>query len=197
MERFTLPTVCPLKSKKWLLIFGLIVIVVLLAVVYWPKEIEPIASAAETSQPNRGVFSGNLAVDFTLGDITGKQVSLSDFQGRPILLNFFATWCGPCKAEMPHMEKVWREYQEKGSDLVYLLVNVGESKSTVEKFFKDNFFTMPVVFDPNSRTFSRYLFRGIPGTIFIGRDGVIKARYNEYLSEPTLRKNLENITKVS
>ncbi|HHY20011.1 MAG TPA: TlpA family protein disulfide reductase [Firmicutes bacterium] len=197
---------CPFGKKRW--IFFLIVALVIGVSVYllWPQPEEIRVNAAntqnleeskETPLPNIGVFSGNKAMDFTLEDADGNVVSLSDFYGRPIVLNFWATWCSPCKAEMPHMEKIWREYQEKGSDLVYLLVNVGESVETVQGFYEKNFFTMPVVYDKNSRIFTRYLFRGIPGTLFIDREGVIKARYNEMLPEATFRTQIARITGES
>ncbi len=197
---------CPFGKKRW--IFFLIVALVIGVSVYllWPQPEEIRVNAAntqnleeskETPLPNIGVFSGNKAMDFTLEDADGNVVSLSDFYGRPIVLNFWATWCSPCKAEMPYMEKIWREYQEKGSDLVYLLVNVGESVETVQGFYEKNFFTMPVVYDKNSRIFTRYLFRGIPGTLFIDREGVIKARYNEMLPEATFRTQIARITGES
>lgn len=185
--------VCPFKSRKWP--FYLLALLVVAGLVYaFIPKVQNTVNAAENLAPNPGVFSGNLALDFTLKDGEGREVSLSDFKGKPVFLNFFATWCGPCKVEMPHMEKIWREYQEKGSDLVYLLVDVGESQAVVEKFFADSFFTMPVVFDTSSKTFARYLFRGIPGSIFIDRNGIIRARYNEALTEATIRKNIELIT---
>lgn len=189
--------ICPLRSKKWLTILLLVLGLMVLAVKLWPQKGEVTVNAAEVTPPNKGVFSGNLALDFTLEDITGQKVSLSDFIGKPIVLNFFATWCGPCQAEMPHMQKKWQEYNAKGSDLVYLLVNVGESKAVVEKFFRNKGYTMPVVFDPNSKVFAQYLFRGIPATLFINREGVIKARYNQYISAGILQENITLITGES
>ncbi|MDD4693068.1 MAG: TlpA disulfide reductase family protein [Firmicutes bacterium] len=182
-----------LRSKKWLLYS--VLVLVFLGIVYLVIPNRQGQAARDSDVvPNLGVFSGNIALDFTVKDGEGNDVSLSDFKGKPIFLNFFATWCGPCKVEMPYMEKIWREYQKNGSDLVYLVVDVGESKATVEKFFANNFFTMPVFYDANSRAFARYLFRGIPGSVFIDRDGIIRARYNESLPEATIRKNIELIT---
>jgi len=186
--------ICPLKLKKCLAILILAISLFVLIYKFWPQKAGVTVNASEGSPYNRGVFSGNLALDFTLEDIAGKKVALSDFIGQPVVLNFFATWCGPCQAEMPHMQKIWQEHNTKGSDLIYLLVNVGEDKGVVEKFFKDNSYTMPVVFDANSKIFAQYLFRGIPATVFINREGVIKARYNQYLSEEILVKNIAVIT---
>ncbi|HOA91935.1 MAG: TlpA family protein disulfide reductase [Bacillota bacterium] len=183
-----------LMARKWILYGFLAALILGIVYVVLPTKPNQTASAAETS-PNPGVFSGNLALDITVIDREGNEVSLSDFRGRPVFLNFFATWCGPCKYEMPFMEKIWREYQEMGSDLVYLVVDVAENQETVEKYYRDNFYTMPYFLDPNGKAFSKYLFRGIPGSIFINRDGVIVARYNEALPEATIRKNIELITK--
>mgnify|MGYP000917344530 CR=1 FL=1 len=187
----------PLRSLKWLTILILVLGLMVLVVQFWPQKGEVTVNAAEVIPPKKGVFSSNLALDFTLEDSTGQKVSLSDFIGKPVVLNFFATWCGPCQAEMPHMQKKWQEYNTKGSDLVYLLVNVGESKAVVEKFFKDKAYTMPVVFDPSSKVFSQYLLRGIPATLFINREGVIKARYNQYISAEILQENITIITGES
>lgn len=186
---------CPLKAKKWLLlglITALVVVGTLLIRANGNKE-DIVNAAEEVPVRNKGVFTGNLALDFTLEDENGKKVSLSDFFGKPIVLNFWASWCSPCKAEMPYMEKTWREYQEQGSDLVFLLVNVGESLQTVKSFYEKNFYTMPLVYDTKSTVFSRYLLRGIPATFFIDREGVIRGRYNELMPEAKLKAKIAEI----
>ena len=141
-----------LMARKWILYGFLAALILGIVYVVLPTKPNQTASAAETS-PNPGVFSGNLALDITVIDREGNEVSLSDFRGRPVFLNFFATWCGPCKYEMPFMEKIWREYQEMGSDLVYLVVDVAENQETVEKYYRDNFYTMPYFLDPNGKAF--------------------------------------------
>ena len=174
------------------LITALVVVGTLLIRANGNKE-DIVNAAEEMPVRNKGVFTGNLALDFTLEDENGKKVSLSDFFGKPIVLNFWASWCSPCKAEMPYMEKTWREYQEQGSDLVFLLVNVGESLQTVKSFYEKNFYTMPLVYDTKSIVFSRYLLRGIPATFFIDREGVIRGRYNELMPEAKLKAKIAEI----
>lgn len=111
------------------------------------------------------------AIDFKLKDLSGKEVSLSEFKGKRVFLNFWASWCPPCKAEMPEMEALYKETQN--SDLVILAVNLGENKSTVEKFIKDNNYTFPVLLDSDNEAAVNYRVVSIPTSFFIDKDGTI------------------------
>ena len=123
--------------------------------------------AAEQANPK--------APDFTLEDMQGNKVSLSDFKGKIVVVNFWATWCPPCIEEMPSMEKLHQKF--KGEDFVLLAVNVEEdSRSIVERFLKKNPFTFPVLLDQDAvvqQLFGAYRF---PETIIINRQGEIVTR---------------------
>ncbi len=109
--------------------------------------------------------------DFKLEDLNGNMVSLSDYKGKKVFLNFWATWCPPCKAEMPDIEKLYQE--TKDSDLVILAVNVGEDKNTVQKFIKDNGYNFPILLDVKGEVSQKYQVTGIPTSYFVDTEGYL------------------------
>jgi thiol-disulfide isomerase/thioredoxin len=111
------------------------------------------------------------APDFTLTDLNNETVSLSDFEGKNVYLNFWASWCGPCKLEMPDIEKIYQEYQDR--DLVVLAVNVGENQSKVQAFMNANEFNFPVLLDLQGKAAKTYKVSSIPVSIFINKEGII------------------------
>ncbi|MFL0245748.1 TlpA family protein disulfide reductase [Candidatus Clostridium stratigraminis] len=111
------------------------------------------------------------ALDFKLKDLNGKEVSLSDFKGKRVFLNFFATWCGPCKSEMPEMEKLYEE--TKDSDLVILAVDLAESTETVRNFINNNNYNFKILLDSNNTAAEKYQISSIPTSYFIDKDGNI------------------------
>jgi peroxiredoxin len=134
---------------------------------------------------------GEPAIDFTLEDLDGNEVTLSDYEGRPIVLNFWATWCPPCVAEMPTLDAAYNggEYD----DLVILAVSVEESPATVERFMDREGLSLPVLLDSKGKVSGAYRVRGIPTTFFIDRDGVIVDIFSGSLSEKNLEKRIEKI----
>jgi peroxiredoxin len=111
------------------------------------------------------------ATDFKLKDLNGKEVSLSDFKGKKVLLNFWATWCPPCKAEMPDIEKLYQE--TKNSDLVILAVNLGEDKQTVKSFMDKNKYNFNILLDSEKSAAIKYNIASIPTSFFIDENGTI------------------------
>jgi peroxiredoxin len=111
------------------------------------------------------------AIDFKLNDLNGKEVSLSDFKGKKIFLNFFATWCPPCRAEMPEMQKLYEE--TKDSDLIILAIDLGEDTKAVSNFISNNKYTFNVLLDSNNSAAEKYQIASIPTSYFIDKDGNI------------------------
>lgn len=109
--------------------------------------------------------------DFELEDLNGNKISLSSLKGKKIFLNFWATWCPPCKAEMPDIEKLYQE--TKDTDLVILAVNVGEDKKTVQDFIADNKYNFPVLLDVKGEVSQLYQVTGIPTSYFIDTEGYL------------------------
>lgn len=111
---------------------------------------------------------GEAMRDFTAELINGDSFTLSDHKGKVILLNFWATWCGPCVGEMPAFTALKEQY---GDDLVLLAVNSGEEKSIVTKFLLNNGYTFPVALDPDYAVSSIYPSDGIPYTVIFDTEG--------------------------
>lgn len=111
------------------------------------------------------------ATDFKLKDLEGKEVSLSDFKGKNVFINFWATWCPPCKAEMPYLQQLYEE--TKDSDLVILAINLNEDKTTVEKFMIANNYSFPVLLDTDFQVGGAYQAVSIPTSYFINKEGDI------------------------
>jgi peroxiredoxin len=112
--------------------------------------------------------------DFTLPSLDGKKVSLKDFRGKVVFLNFWATWCVPCREEMPAMEKLYQEFKEK--NFVVLAVNVKDRKADAVNFIKELKLSYPVVIDPDAQVGLLYGAWGLPTTYLIGPKGEGLAR---------------------
>lgn len=114
------------------------------------------------------------APDFQLPDLAGEEVSLSDFMGKPVLLNFWAGWCRPCEEEMPYLQQVYEEWSDQG--LVVLTVNLGDSPSQVNRFMQSNQLSLPVLLDIKQSLTQEYNVGNIPTTFFIDKNGIIRAK---------------------
>jgi len=142
--------------------------------------------------PTQGIKVGNLAPDFQLHDLDGKAVSLSDLQGKPVLINFWATWCPPCRAEMPYLQQIYEEWSVKG--LALSTINIGESSSQVEEFLQSYELSFPVLLDTKQDVSQEYNIRGIPTTFFIDKDGVIQdIKVGSFQSKAEIESNLSKI----
>ena len=125
--------------------------------------------------PTASVELDAVAPDFTLSDLSGKAVSLSDYHGKVVLLNFWATWCPPCKAEMPSMESLYRQMKDDG--LVILAVNIEPNgPETVTAFLKENPHTFPILYDDKASVQKLYGVYKFPETFVIRKDGTIDDR---------------------
>jgi len=127
------------------------------------------ASAAELSGP---------APDFALAAKDGGQVTLAELEGQVVMLNFWATWCGPCRQEMPHLETLYKRYSDLGFTL--LGVNVEEDSSGADKFLEETPVTFPILFDPKSEVSKRYDVIAMPSTVLIDRTGNMRFIHHGY-----------------
>ena len=144
----------------------------------------------------RGSEIGNLAPDFQLDNLDGQSVSLSDFRGKPVLVNFWASWCPPCRSEMPFIQDVFadKEWVEEG--LVVLAIDIGESPSTVREFVKTDGLTFPVLLDITGDMSNEYRVRAIPTTFFINREGIIQdIRIGPFSSSLEIERSLREIIR--
>jgi peroxiredoxin len=115
---------------------------------------------------------GKPAPDFQLSTLDGQSIALSGLKGTPVLVNFWATWCGPCTYEMPHLQQFYDERQ--GDEVVLLAINIQEGSSKVAQFMQSQGFSFTVLLDSQAAVAQRYNVQGIPTTFFIDSDGVIQ-----------------------
>ena len=145
-----------------------------------------------TTEPEEDVTP---APDFTMQDADGGSVSLSDHLGTPVVLNFWASWCGPCKNEMPAFDALAAEYAGK---VDFMMVNLtdgaGETVESASEFIAQQGYSFPVYFDTDSEGSNAYYVRSIPMTFFIDAKGNIHAYYTGSMSEDTLRQGIELIS---
>ena len=141
----------------------------------------------ETPNPDGlpiGSEIGYLAPDFRLETEEGEVVVLSDFRGRPVFINFFAVWCGPCRFEMPEIESV---YNSLGDDLVVLTVDVRESAERVKAYKELLGLTMPTVMDTHRQVATAYQVPGLPWTFILDDKGVVRhIKFGAFLSREEL-----------
>jgi peroxiredoxin len=138
-----------------------------------------LATAGTAADPMQalGLQAPNEAVaapEFSLSDLAGKKVQLKALRGNVVFLNFFATWCGPCREEMPGMERLFRTHRDQG--LVVLAVNMEESAKTVRPFVQQLQLSFPIVLDTAGAVTRDYGVRALPVSFLIGRDGHIRWR---------------------
>jgi len=135
------------------------------------------------------------APPFSLLSLEGQEVQLADFKGRAVVVNFWASWCPPCRAEMPAFQKIYGEYESKG--LVILAVNSQESHTNAFDFAQSYTLTFPILLDEDGEISNRYRAASLPTTFFINKDGLIReVIYGGPISEANLRIQVEKLLKV-
>jgi peroxiredoxin len=147
-----------------------------------------VACAGPAGTTRYGITEGRLARDFTLEDLAGDEVSLSDYAGSLVLINFWAAWCAPCKAEIPDLEAAYREHRNAG--FVILGIEVEDSRRTVERFVTETDMTYPVLLDEHGQVKQAYRVSGLPMSLLVDREGVIRVRHVGYLSAGKLAEYL-------
>ena len=147
----------------------------------------------EASQDNSSQH--NPAPDFIVYDINNNPVKLSDFIGKPIVLNFWASWCGPCKSEMPHFDEC---YKEIGDDINFLMINLtdgyyGETVAKASSYIKSENYSFPVFYDTTSEAAITYQVYSIPTTYFIDANGNLVAKATGAINKETLLRCIDMI----
>lgn len=192
-----------MKEKKTLLIIVLIFVVLLVGASVLYKslgnkvETDPFATQEQKSDntsDQQEETTNNPAPDFTVVDIDGNEHKLSDFKGKPVILNFWASWCGPCKSEMPDFNEAYDEYKDK---IHFLMVNLTDgSRETVEtasSYIKEQGYSFPVYYDTMIEAANTYSVYSVPTSYFIDKKGNIIAHARGAIDRENLQKGIEMI----
>jgi peroxiredoxin len=144
-----------------------------------PKVSELIQEAESSAKP----VVDAPAPDFELTALSGEQTRLRDFRGQIILLNFWATWCGPCRIEMPDFQSRFEQYSD---ELIVLAVNVAEDPEDIQDFMNELDLTFGALLDSDEKVFRQYLVRGLPTTYFIDAEGILRIQHIGVMTEGQL-----------
>jgi len=136
---------------------------------------------------------GFLAPDFTLFDLSGAAITLSGLRGRPVLLNFWASWCPPCRAEMPDLQRFYNEY---GDQVMVLGINWAEDPESVRAFLERYAITYTNLLDRLGKAFVAYRLTGVPTTFFIDEEGVIRGVWIGPLKSGEIAASFAKISKA-
>lgn len=148
-------------------------------------------SAACAAAEGPAPIVGRRAPEIKLPSIDGGEISLAGLRGKPVVVNFFATWCGPCKKELPAFQMLAERYAER--ELTFLLVDMEEDPDAVAVFLGELRVTLPAVVDSSGEVVKSYRVRGLPSTFFVGRDGVIRQAQLGELDERLLEAGIAKI----
>ncbi len=166
-------------KKKILQILSLLAVCLLaFAVLLYPKISKSCA------------IKGKKAKDFTVYNAQIKPVKLSDFYGKPIVVNFWATWCPPCRSELPAFNELFTKYENQ---VVFLMVNLDDEISTVTALMKENGYTFPVYYDVYGGASKAYEVESIPETLFINADGTIENFHTGAMTKAILEGYIKKI----
>jgi len=137
---------------------------------------------------------GFLAPDFELLDASGQSIRLSDLRGQPVLLNVWASWCAPCKAEMPAMQTVYEMYSPAGFTILAVNATIHDDRDSVLAFAGSHGLTFPILFDLDGGASQQYRVRAMPTSFFIDREGIIRRTvFGGPMSEAQLRTEIEQL----
>lgn len=177
-----------IKSYKLLIVFAIVGLVIAIAVA---GLLLTRGGAGNEFSPKSSTEAKEPAPNFTIQLLDGKDFRFSDYKGKPVLINFFASWCLPCREEMPVLEKVVLEYQPKG--VVFLGIAVDDTEKKMKDFIAKYGVTFPVGLDKTAEIQKSFGLYGIPTTYFIDKNGVINYFHSGVVTEELLQHELNKL----
>lgn len=166
------------------------ILVAALAWIFASADRAGVSTAGEIPAPREGF----LAPDFSLQTPEGETVSLSELRGQAVLVNLWATWCPPCRAEMPAIQKLYDEYKDQGFMVLAVNMTYQDNPQSVLPFTRENNLTFPVLLEETGEMARKYELRSLPSSFFINRDGIIQeVVIGGPMSEALLRTRIESI----
>jgi len=184
------------NNKGLFAIFAVLIVLIIGSVIAYEKLGEnyemPIVSGEDLSDSNNEELQD--APDFKVEDNSGEVVKLSDMKGKPVVVNFWASWCGPCKSEMPDFNKLYKKYED---EIQFMMVNMTdggqETKDSASTFIQKQGYEFPVYYDVEYSASNAYNVMSIPATYFITKDGKIAAYANGAINESALEDGISKI----
>ncbi len=141
--------------------------------------------------PDPAPIQDHPAPDFALPQLDGPQIALSDLQGQVVLINVWATWCPPCRAEMPAIQQAYTDYRDQG--FTVLAINLREDASTIAPFLEHYRLTFPVLLDGDGQASAAYQAHALPSSFFVDRRGVIRAVYRGPIPSRIIAGTIEHL----
>lgn len=186
------------KKKMGVVIVSLVVVVAVSVLLYsmYKDRVDPVTGKWNPTASNAVVTIGDaneLAPDFTMEDADGKAVKLSDFKGKPVILNFWASSCSYCKAEMPYFQSAYQKYGDSAQFVMLNVVNSERSSNDGRNFIQESTYTFPVFYETAGKAMGLYGLRGLPATIFIDSDGKIVQKAVGAITQPRLTNAINNL----
>lgn len=181
-----------MNNKKTFWVYLALFVAVIIGAGFLYKNLSLKSNRQEINQSQEETQNSK-APDFTVFDKDGGEVKLSDMEGKPTILNFWASWCGPCKIEMPHFQEV---FNEMGEEINFFMVNATGGRETEKKakdFISENEYTMPFYFDKNLDAIRAYNINAFPTTYFIDKDQNLVAVAQGTIDKDTLLKGIDMI----
>ena len=186
-----------MKSKTlWIVLAVVLAALLIAAAVIYPKLSQNVELPDATSTSDAGnadiTMPAALAADFTVFDADGNQVKLSDYRGKPVIVNFWASWCPPCKAELPYFDAAFQRY---GNEIVFLMVDLADGQSETQaaaaRYVEENGFAFPVYFDLAGSAANAYQLYSIPQTLGVNAAGGLVFSRSGGLPEQTVTELAE------
>jgi peroxiredoxin len=139
-----------------------------------------LTTAPGVSSAATAIKVGDPAVDFSLNSRGGDPVTMSGLKGQVVLINFWASWCGPCRQEFPLLDTIYKKYKKLGFTIIGL--NVEPDAKDAEAFLKQNPVSFPIVYDPKDEMSKRYGITGMPSVALVDRKGVVRWMHKSYVA---------------
>jgi peroxiredoxin len=179
-----------------LFVLGLSLLALITVELLRPGTASPIASSTSSSSAPIGLQVGDAAPNFTLTSLNGKQVSLSDFRGKPVMLNFWYATCPGCLQEIPGMQRFYAAQQAAGKHFVILGVNSVDDAQTAQQFAQQSGLTYTLVLDQNQQVATLYNLTATPTSYFIDRHGIIRSMVVGPVDDATLQQKVAEISQA-
>jgi peroxiredoxin len=177
------------NRNRWM---GVITITLIIGLAW--IQISAVPAAATTGGAIPSPREGFAAPDFTLGTMNGDEVTLSNLRGQAVVINIWASWCPPCRAEMPAIQAVYEKNRDRGLEVLAVNTTYQDSERDAQAFVQEYGLTFPVPMDRDGSVSRQYQLRALPSTFFVDRNGIIrKVVLGGPMSETTIQTAVEEI----